>query len=78
MIQWFWSSLILCVCAGLGLDCWGGGCVFFVVVVFFGFFFFCLVQSLALQTKKNTFVLKITSKFVVVFAPQAGNTQLCI
>lgn len=39
---------------------------------------FCLGQSLALQTKKNTFVLKLTPEFLVMFPLQAGNTPVML
>lgn len=64
MVQWFWSSLVLFVC----LHCFGFGLLGV----------FCLGHSLALQTKKNTFVLKLTPEFLVMFAPQAGDTPVML
>lgn len=52
-------------------------CLF--VLFWFGLLgFFCLGQSLVLQTKKNTFVLKLTHEFLVMFAPQEGNTPVML
>lgn len=39
---------------------------------------FCLGQSLALQTKKNTFVLKLTPEFLAMFATQADNNSVML
>lgn len=53
----------------------------FVCLCWFGFGLlgvFCLGQCLALQTKKTTFVLKLTPEFLVIFAPEAGNTPVML